>query len=186
MNYDRPALAQDAFAALERRTNSRNREVGVTYCPDTRRNVPPEETVARVKTFAAAFGITRIANLTGLTARAFRSSWFVVPMLGPARCSTAKEWTSSLRKPPADGGGRDVARGKCLPRRFALIRRARRESFAGRCRRTAANAGNRIRRARADLLGQGAKPDGTARSGRRSRSSMPIRRSRTAGERDFR
>ena len=51
---------------LERRTNSRNREVGVTYCPDTRRNVPPEETVARVKTFAAAFGITRIANLTGL------------------------------------------------------------------------------------------------------------------------
>ena len=28
--------------------------------------MPPEETVARVKTFAAAFGITRIANLTGL------------------------------------------------------------------------------------------------------------------------
>jgi YcaO-like protein with predicted kinase domain len=33
---------------------------------DADRRLPPEETIARVKRFASAFGITRVANLTGL------------------------------------------------------------------------------------------------------------------------
>ncbi|MBV8443773.1 MAG: YcaO-like family protein, partial [Hyphomicrobiales bacterium] len=33
---------------------------------DADRRLPPEETIARAKRFAAAFGITRVANLTGL------------------------------------------------------------------------------------------------------------------------
>jgi YcaO-like protein with predicted kinase domain len=44
-------------------------EVGVTtksYSLDDDRPVPPQETISRVKRFAAAFGITRVANLTGL------------------------------------------------------------------------------------------------------------------------
>jgi len=44
-------------------------EVGVTLksCSlDECRPVPPQETIARIKRFAAAFGITRVANLTGL------------------------------------------------------------------------------------------------------------------------
>ena len=44
-------------------------EVGVTLksCSlDECRPVPPQETIARIKRLAAAFGITRVANLTGL------------------------------------------------------------------------------------------------------------------------
>ena len=37
-----------------------------SYSLDDDRPVPPQETISRVKRFAAAFGITRVANLTGL------------------------------------------------------------------------------------------------------------------------
>src|SRR5580693_9133536 len=52
---------------------------------DADRRLPPEETIARVKRFASAFGITRVANLTGLD----RTGIPVVMVCRPNARSTA-------------------------------------------------------------------------------------------------
>jgi ribosomal protein S12 methylthiotransferase accessory factor YcaO len=56
----------------------------------THRTVPPDQTLARVLPLFPAFGITRVANLTGLDRIGIP---FAGPTHGRAPCFTARVWT---------------------------------------------------------------------------------------------